>query len=150
MTNTDINPVSKENSSGTTGINTASSEINSGREDIDAGSATIKPGANANDFLISGELNFTTAIALCTRGQQLIAENTALNFDFSQVNQSSSVGLALLIAWARKAKQLGKTVSFSHLPKELLAAAKVSNLDTILPLDSFSLIKPAAIKPANT
>ena len=150
MTNTDINPGSKENSPGTKDINTASPEINPGRDDIHAGSATIKPGANAQDYLISGELNFTTAIDLCTRGEQLITENAALNFDFSQVTQSSSVGLALLIAWARKAKQLGKTVTFSHLPKDLLAAAKVSNLDFILPLDSFSLTKPANIKPANT
>ncbi len=94
----------------------------------------IKPGKNENEQIICGDLTFFTANDLLNHGKNLIANNNAIHFNLSQINQSSSIGLAVLIAWCRAAKKLNKKISFSHLPAKLLSAAKVSNLDSVLPL----------------
>lgn len=94
----------------------------------------IKPGKNENDNIICGDLTFSTASNLLSRGKVLIAKNSSIHFDLSEVTHSSSIGLAVLIAWCRTARQMGKSISFSHLPANLLSAAKVSNLESVLPI----------------
>lgn len=97
----------------------------------------IKPGKNESENIICGDLTFSTASDLLARGRSLIANNSsAIHFNLSQVSHSSSIGLAVLIAWCRAARQMGKSITFSHLPTNLLSAAKVSNLDSVLPLEN--------------
>lgn len=98
----------------------------------------IKPGKNNQENIICGELTFSTATDLLSRGKSIIVNNSAIHFNLSQVSHCSSVALAVLIAWCREARQLGKSISFSHLPENLLSAAKVSNLDSVLPLDNMA------------
>lgn len=95
----------------------------------------IKPGSSENEQIICGDLIFSTANDLLNRGKNLIANSKSIHFNLSQVTHSSSIGLAVLIAWCRTAKQLHKKISFSHLPANLLSAAKVSNLDSVLPIN---------------
>lgn len=94
----------------------------------------FKSGKSENEKIICGDLIFSTANDLLVRGKNLIASSPSIHFNLSQVTHSSSIGLAVLIAWCRTAKQLHKKISFSHLPANLLSAAKVSNLDKILPI----------------
>jgi phospholipid transport system transporter-binding protein len=96
----------------------------------------IKPGKNDRENMVCGELTFSTAANLLAHGKSLIVNHTSIHFNLSQVTHCSSVGLAVLIAWCRIARQLGKSISFSHLPTNLLSAAQVSNLDSVLPLES--------------
>jgi phospholipid transport system transporter-binding protein len=49
--------------------------------------------------------------------------------DFSQVKQSDSAGLALLIEWLKIAKQTNKSCKFKHLPQQLLTLAKLSGFE---------------------
>lgn len=96
--------------------------------------AEIIAGSKPGEFFVSGELNLNTANNLLLRGQDIIKTLPSIHFNFAKVAQSSSVGLALLVAWCRIAKRLGKNITMSNLPDQLLSAAKVSNLDTILPI----------------
>ncbi len=104
-------------------------------------SVEIKPGKNNQENIICGDLTFSTASDLLSRGKSIIANNSAIHFNLSQVSRCSSVALAVLIAWCREARQLSKSISFSHLPANLLSAAKVSNLDSVLPLENVVLLE---------
>lgn len=100
----------------------------------DTNNAEIIAGSNPGEFIICGELNFVTANNLLQRGNEIINKLSDIHFNFAKVSQSSSVGLALLAAWSKNARQAGKQFTASNLPTRLLSAAKVSNLDTILPI----------------
>jgi phospholipid transport system transporter-binding protein len=84
---------------------------------------------------IQGALTLGTAKEVLKQGQAWIKQLPADGqMDFSAVTQSDSAGIALLIAWARFAKQQHCVIQFVHLPTQLMTIAKLSSLDTILPI----------------
>ncbi|MCX4187954.1 STAS domain-containing protein [Methylophaga sp. OBS4] len=85
-------------------------------------------------FRVSGELSLDSAAAAMTAAEDLFNSTAELDIDLAEVSRSDSAGLALLIAWMRQAKQSEKTISFRHLPAQMLAIAKASGLDEFLPL----------------
>lgn len=98
--------------------------------------ADIRPGDRDGELLLSGVLDFHTGAALRSAGQQLIngASSNDLVINCQAVEQSTSVGLALLLAYTRDAAKAGKRLHFCKLPKEMLQIAKVSELTDILPI----------------
>jgi len=50
------------------------------------------------------------------------------------VQRSDRAGLALLVEWLREARQTGQSVRFFNMPAQMLAMARVSGLDQVLPL----------------
>jgi len=58
-----------------------------------------------------------------------------LDVDLAKVGRSTSVGLSLLLCFAREAKSKGKTLTFFNMPDSLFEMARVSGLDDVLPLD---------------
>ena len=70
----------------------------------------------AGELYLSGVLDFRTGPALRKQGQTLIKACTApaLILDCSAVEKSSSVGLALLLAFMRDADAAGKVSAFSR------------------------------------
>lgn len=87
---------------------------------------------------LSGVLDYSTGPALRERGGRLIAVSSALQLqlDCSAVSKSSSVGLALLLAFMRDARAAGRELTISGLPEELRQIAEVSGLLELLPLDA--------------
>ena len=63
-----------------------------------------------------------------------LREGDALDIDLSHVERSDSAGLALLVECLRHARQSGKTIRFFNIPAQMLAIARVSGLDEVLPL----------------
>ena len=59
-----------------------------------------------------------------------------LSLDCSAVEKSSSVGLALLLAFVRDARKAGRELSISALPADMREIAQVSGLLELLPLQS--------------
>ncbi|HAB92883.1 MAG TPA: anti-anti-sigma factor, partial [Pseudomonas sp.] len=55
-----------------------------------------------------------------------------LEVNCAAVEKSSSVGLALLLAFMRDAEQGGKTVKLTHLPLDMQKIAEVCGLTEIL------------------
>lgn len=91
--------------------------------------ADVRLGASG-ELCLSGVLDYRTGPALRKQGQDLIkASNVpALVLDCSGVEKSSSVGLALLLAFMRDAKAAGKIVSIQALPDDMREIAQVSEL----------------------
>jgi len=95
--------------------------------------SAVRLGA-AGELHLSGVLDFRTGPALRKQGQALIesSDAPALILDCSEVEKSSSVGLALLLAFMRDAKAAGKIVSVQSLPDDMREIAQVSGLTELL------------------
>ena len=85
-------------------------------------------------LVINGELTFKSVPALWESCRDCFARSTALDIDLSGVKRSDSAGLALLVECARHAHQTGKNIRFFNIPPQMLAIARVSSLDQVLPL----------------
>ncbi|HEV2613287.1 MAG TPA: STAS domain-containing protein [Gammaproteobacteria bacterium] len=86
------------------------------------------------EFHISGILDFDNVSSVLQEASEIITRSTAeVKFDFAGISQSNSAGLALLTALLRHAHETHKNILFLNLPAKLLAAAKISDLDSILP-----------------
>ncbi len=83
---------------------------------------------------IHGDLSFESVPGLWSRCYSLISERDELEIDLDQVARSDSAGLALLVECLRQAHQSGKAVRFLNIPAQMLAMARVSSLDEVLPL----------------
>ena len=95
--------------------------------------ARIETAANGR-VEIHGELNFASVALLWNTSRQRLHEGDALDIDLSHVERSDSAGLALLVECLRDARQSGKTIRFFNIPAQMLAIARVSGLDEVLPL----------------
>ena len=96
--------------------------------------ASIEVGKNGR-LEIHGDLNFDSVPALWQSCCVTFAEHDQLNIDLSEVVRSDSAGLALLVECLKQAHQTGKTVRFYNIPAQMLAIARVSSLDKVLPLE---------------
>lgn len=88
------------------------------------------------ELWLSGELDYRSGPALRAEGGRLIrhAEASELLLDCSEVRRSSSVGLALLLAFMRDARDAGKNLAIRRLPGDMRQIAQVSGLVDLLPL----------------
>lgn len=91
---------------------------------------------NAPDgrLVLAGELSFATVPHLWEEARDLLRDAGDLRIDLQDVQRSDSAGLALLVEWMRAARRLGKAIEFLNIPPQMLAIARVSSLDQILPL----------------
>ncbi|OUS01772.1 hypothetical protein A9Q81_09370 [Gammaproteobacteria bacterium 42_54_T18] len=94
---------------------------------------------NPQQMMLEGELNQHTAAVLRIRYASLIeGADSQFSVDLSGVSRSNSVGLSLLLCFMRKAKKCNKVLVFVSIPDALFEMARVSGLDDVLPLGSFS------------
>ena len=61
-------------------------------------------------FVVIGELSFSTVPSLYIRGCELISASPKPAFDFRNVTFSDNAGVALLVAWARNSKRINKRI----------------------------------------
>ena len=85
-------------------------------------------------FILSGVLSFQTVPMIWQHGLKLFNEAPSLVLDLKQIDRSDSAGLALLIEWMRFARSQNKPISYINMPSQMLAIARASSLDSILPL----------------
>ncbi|MDY0206323.1 MAG: STAS domain-containing protein [Pseudomonas sp.] len=87
---------------------------------------------------LSGVLDHTSGPALREQGKALIAKTsaTAVQVNCAAVEKSSSVGLALLLAFMRDGQQYGKTIELTQLPEDMRKIAQVCGLTEILGIES--------------
>ena len=85
-------------------------------------------------LLVSGDLSFATVAALLKEGDRLLAGINGPVIDLSEVTHSDSAGLALLLEWLDRGRAKGVQIRFRHLPESLLRIARLSNLDSLLPV----------------
>jgi len=95
--------------------------------------ATINMDGN-NRLAIAGDLSFASVPVLWEQWRAMRTDQATLELDLSEVQRSDSAGLALLVEWLREAQQTGQSVRFLNMPAQMLAMARVSGLDQVLPL----------------
>lgn len=96
-------------------------------------SVDIEP-LEAGGFLLTGALTFETVPALWRRSTALFDNSDSLILDLRGITHTDSAGLALLIEWMRAARGKNRAIVFKNIPPQMMAIAKVSGLEQILPL----------------
>lgn len=86
-----------------------------------------------NRFAIEGDLDRFTVPALWRQKEQLW-QARAVELSLVNVGHTDTAGLALLVMLQVEARQQGVQFQLTGLPEQLKAAARVSNLDELLPL----------------
>jgi phospholipid transport system transporter-binding protein len=91
---------------------------------------------NDPDLLrVNGELSFATVPRLLESGAALLAGRRApVLLDLGGVTRADSAGLALLVEWLRVARGLRTDILYRNVPPQMLAIARVSGLDGVLPV----------------
>ena len=81
-----------------------------------------------------GPLTFATARRARELGLQSVTAGAApaLEFDCRGIAAVDSAGLAVLVDWLGAAKRAGRTLRYTHLPQELMALARISEVDELL------------------
>ncbi len=88
----------------------------------------------AGRFRVEGQLNFATAAKALETSRGLFAEERTIRMDLSGVTATDSAGLALLVEWVIRARQGKCQLTYSHVPQQILAIARISDVDTMLPI----------------
>lgn len=85
-------------------------------------------------YRLRGELDYESVPVVWRVGLETFAGDEAVEIDLQRISRSNSAGLALLIEWQREVKKAGKTITYTNMPAQMLAIARASSLDQILPL----------------
>ena len=80
----------------------------------------------------SGALVFETAARALREGTALIVDQGEQVVDLGGIAEGDSAGLAVLVEWLATARARGVGLRYENLPEQLLAIAKISDLDGLL------------------
>lgn len=93
----------------------------------------LRRGETEGKYVLRGNLSIDSVPQLWDRTTGEFYDAPALTVDLGEVERADSAGLALLIEWTRRARGSGQDIRFTNLPDQMLAIARVSGLDTMLP-----------------
>lgn len=85
-------------------------------------------------YRLRGVLDFDSVPGLSARGPELFDEAETVEVDLAEVARADSAGVALLVEWMQQARRRGGEIRYLNIPSQMLAIARVSGLDHILPL----------------
>jgi phospholipid transport system transporter-binding protein len=89
--------------------------------------------ATAPDRLeASGAMSFDNAGQALVSGLALIPNGRKCTVDLSRVTEADSAGLAVLVEWLATARKRGTQIYYEGIPSQLLALARISDLEDIL------------------
>jgi phospholipid transport system transporter-binding protein len=88
-------------------------------------------------YTAEGALTFATARQARELGAQLLLAGggngaAALEIDCHGITVSDSAGLAVLLDWLGAARRRGRTLRYTHLPADLTALARISEVEELL------------------
>lgn len=87
-----------------------------------------------NALLLSGAVTFANANAIYQQGLPLLTASQAPTvLDLSQLSQSNTIVLAVLVQWLRQLKPT-QSLQLQHVPDKLQAIMRASNLERLLPV----------------
>lgn len=88
-----------------------------------------------NRLQVSGRLTMETVAVLFDTALQVNGSD-ALVIDLKQVEMVDSAAVSLLLSWLRRAQRNKVTLSFSHVPDNLLSLARLYGVAELLPVSS--------------
>jgi len=80
----------------------------------------------------SGVLGYVTAGRALPAGLALIPRGATCTIDLSRVTEADSAGLAVLVEWLATAKSRGTVIRYEGIPPQILAVARISELESLL------------------
>ena len=80
----------------------------------------------------SGELSFATAAAALRAGLERMKRGGVWVVDLAAVTSGDSAGVAVLVEWLAAARQAGGSVRYENVPAQMLAIARISDLEDLL------------------
>ena len=80
----------------------------------------------------TGELDFATAAEALAAGLRLIGTDQSLTADLAGITAGDSAGLAVLVEWLSVARARGVALRYANVPAQILAIARISDLDELL------------------
>jgi phospholipid transport system transporter-binding protein len=80
----------------------------------------------------TGELGFATAAKALQAGLALIGAGRDCTVDLGGITAGDSAGLAVLVEWLSAARARGATLRYENVPGQILAVARISDLDELL------------------
>jgi phospholipid transport system transporter-binding protein len=80
----------------------------------------------------SGRLGYVTAGRALPAGLDLIPKGATCTIDLSKVTEADSAGLAVLVEWMATAKSRGTVIHYQGIPAQILAVARISELESLL------------------
>lgn len=83
---------------------------------------------------MGGVLSFESVPALSEQAEALFDGQSRVEIDLNDVQRSDSAGVALLVEWMGQAQRRAVEIRYLNVPAQMLAIARVSSLDQILPL----------------
>lgn len=89
---------------------------------------------DAGQVDVVGSLSFGGILPLLQQSSSFFDGKTPLTFNLEGVEKTDSAGLALLVEWMALAKKKEQYITFTNIPKQMLDIARVSGLDTVLPV----------------
>ena len=87
---------------------------------------------NTEQAKLIGSLDFSNVLKVLKPGLSYVAQAQTPTFDFSEIKKANSAGIALMLAWWREAVRLKKKIVWLHIPKNMYALIKASDLEKIL------------------
>jgi phospholipid transport system transporter-binding protein len=91
-------------------------------------------------YRVTGVLDAATAPSLLEQSAERFSsgDGAVINIDLGGVSESDSAGLALLIEWLRLARHRKQTISFTNLPAQIAALARISEVEELVMPDATS------------
>jgi phospholipid transport system transporter-binding protein len=83
-------------------------------------------------FAVSGEMTFATAEKMLRASEDLFDDHTQIDVDLTEVTDSDSAGLALLLEWVTWANHSVREIRFTGMPEKILAIAKTTEVEPLL------------------
>ena len=83
-------------------------------------------------FALSGDMNFDTAEKILKASEERFEAHTQIEVDLSEVKDSDSAGLALLLEWVTWANHSVREIRFTGMPERILAIAKTTEVEGLL------------------
>ncbi len=80
----------------------------------------------------SGALGYESAGQALPSGLALIEQGKSCTIDLSRVTEADSAGLAVLVEWLATARARGATIRYECIPAQILAVARISDLESLL------------------
>jgi phospholipid transport system transporter-binding protein len=79
-----------------------------------------------------GDLDFPNAARALKAGLALLPRAGSCTIDLSKVTEADSAGLAVLVEWLTTARARQSQLRYEAIPAQLLAIARISDLDELL------------------
>jgi phospholipid transport system transporter-binding protein len=86
----------------------------------------------APEWRLEGALDLASIPGLWTEMARRIRSSPELNISLKDVQRTSSAALALLLQGREEARKAGTVLRYTHIPDDLLALARVSNVEKLL------------------